>query len=122
MKSFFIYKLTHVQPKSIVRNLTKLIETTTLPITIGYEAFRGNTSLTTVTMTEVTTIGNSAFKDNTALTTVEMPNVTTIEKGAFKGNTALIKVTLPRLFDSKTDEYFPLNLPNLNFIFIDHQI
>jgi len=42
-KMFFIVQTdgqTHVQLKTIVRNLTKLIETITLPIPIGLSSFR----------------------------------------------------------------------------------
>ncbi len=35
---------------------------------------------------KVTTIGNNAFRDNTALTTAKMPNVTNIGDAAFFGN------------------------------------
>ncbi len=64
---------------------------------IGAEAFRGNSTLTRVTIPEgVTTIEYSAFLGCTSLTKVTIPEgVTTIEHYAFNGCTSLTKVTIP---------------------------
>ena len=65
--------------------------------TIGNEAFRLCSSLTSVTIpNSVTTIGNSAFYNCSALTSVTIPNsVTTIGNHAFFGCSALTSVTIP---------------------------
>ncbi len=71
----------------------------TLPDTItviGDEAFRGNTTLTTLEIPDsVTSISYNAFKDCTALTNVIIPDsVTRVGPGAFEGCTALTSVEI----------------------------
>ena len=65
--------------------------------TIGYSAFRGCSSLTSVTIpNSVTTIGNSAFDGCSSLTSVTIPNsVTTIGEDAFSNCSSLTSVTIP---------------------------
>ena len=64
--------------------------------TIGDNAFRGCTGLTTVTIpASVRTIGDNAFYGCTGLTSVTIPSsVETIDDGAFMGCTGLISVTI----------------------------
>ena len=65
--------------------------------TIGQDAFRDCSSLTSVTIpNSVTTIRWSAFSGCSVLTSVTIPNsVTTISSGAFSGCSALTSVTIP---------------------------
>ncbi len=68
-----------------------------LPVTsIGYKAFRGCTSLTSITITEgVTSIGVYAFYGCTSLTSITIPNsVTSIGNSAFQICTSLTSVTI----------------------------
>ncbi len=72
----------------------------TIPATvtsIGDNAFRGCTGLTSVTIpSSVTSIGRSAFNDCTGLTSVTIPSsVTSIGDFAFDGCTGLTSVTIP---------------------------
>ena len=64
---------------------------------IGGAAFAGCSALTSVTIpNSVTTIGNSAFSGCRSLTSVNIPNsVTTIGDYAFHGCSALTSVTIP---------------------------
>ena len=64
---------------------------------IGYEAFRGNSTLTRVTIPEgVTAIGGHAFNDCASLTSITIPEgVTTIASYAFSDCTSLTNVTIP---------------------------
>lgn len=64
--------------------------------TIGGQAFAGCTSLTSVTFgSGITTIGNSAFS-GTGITNITIPNsVTTIGDSAFYGCTGLTTVSMP---------------------------
>ena len=64
--------------------------------TIGQDAFRDCSSLTSVTIpNSVTTIGDGAFSGCSFLTSVTIPNsVTTIGDGAFSGCTNLQKVNI----------------------------
>ena len=64
---------------------------------IGAIAFSGCTSLTSVSMPNVTSIGGSAFDGCTSLTSVSMPNVTSIGGGAFGGCTTLTSVSMPNV-------------------------
>ncbi len=65
--------------------------------TIGYKAFYGCTSLTSVTIpNSVTTIGNEAFHLCNSLTNATIPDsVTTIESWAFGRCNSLTSVTIP---------------------------
>ena len=65
--------------------------------TIGEGAFRGCSSLTSVTIpASVTTIGNYAFRGCSSLTSVTIPSsVTTIGNYAFSGCSSLTSVTIP---------------------------
>ncbi len=65
--------------------------------TIGYNAFRGCTGLTAITIPEnVTSIGNAAFDGCTGLTSIDIPNsVTSIGIGAFFSCTGLTSITIP---------------------------
>ena len=64
---------------------------------IGYSAFDGCTSLTSITIPEsVTSIGSRAFSGCTSLTSITIPNsVTSIGNGAFEGCSSLTSVTIP---------------------------
>ena len=64
---------------------------------IGSSAFRGCTSLTSVSIpNSVTSIGSSAFRGCTSLTSVSIPNsVTSIGYNAFYGCTGLVSVSIP---------------------------
>ena len=63
---------------------------------IGNSAFKGCSSLTSVTIgNSVTSIGSSAFKDCSGLTSVNIPNsVTSIGSSAFYGCSGLTSVTI----------------------------
>ena len=65
-------------------------------ITIGAEAFCGNSKLESVTIPDgVTTIGYAAFKDCSSLKSVKIPDsVTTIEDSAFWGCSSLSDVSI----------------------------
>ena len=73
---------------STVRNNDTLYYVTS----IGNEAFRGCSGLTSVTIpTGVTSIGDSAFEDCSGLTSVTIPNsVTSIGESAFSGCSSLV--------------------------------
>ena len=64
---------------------------------IGDEAFRGCSSLTSVTIpNSVTELGHDAFSGCTSLTSVVIPDsVTTIGYDAFSGCTSLTSITIP---------------------------
>ena len=64
---------------------------------IGFAAFAGCTSLTSVTIpNSVTSIGGYAFSGCTSLTSVTIPNsVTSIGDATFSGCTSLTSVTIP---------------------------
>ena len=71
---------------------------TTYSVTsIGWRAFRGCTSLTSITVpSSVTSIGNRAFRDCTGLTSITIPSsVKSIGDLAFEGCTGLTSVTIP---------------------------
>ena len=64
---------------------------------IGEDAFRGCSGLTSITIpNSVTSIGNSAFSGCTGLTSITIPNsVTSIGDSAFQGCTGLTSITIP---------------------------
>ena len=66
------------------------------PATILTEAFKNNTTVTSVTLPEnVWQIGSQAFYGCTALSNVELSNVQDISTKAFEGCTALQDIVLP---------------------------
>ena len=69
---------------------------------IGYYAFGGCTSLTSITIPDsVTEIGSDAFSGCTSLTSITIPNgITSIGESAFDGCTNLTSITIP---DSVTE-------------------
>ena len=75
---------------------------------IGGAAFAGCSALTSVTIpNSVTTIGNSAFSGCRSLTSVNIPNsVTTIGDYAFHGCSALTSVTIPNSVTTIGDHAF----------------
>mgnify|MGYP000395052447 CR=1 FL=1 len=85
---------------SVVRVVSEVLETVTIPSTVvsmGNEAFMGNTSLATVTGgSGVTTLGMRAFKNCTALATIpEFPALTTLSSQVFSGCSSLTTITIP---------------------------
>ena len=66
-------------------------------MTIPSSAFRGCTSLTSITIPDsVTSIGSGAFRDCTSLTSITIPSgVTSIGTSAFENCTSLTSVTIP---------------------------
>ena len=64
---------------------------------IGSDAFKGCTGLTSITLPEsVTSIGSDAFSDCTGLTSITIPeSVTSIGSSAFYGCTGLTSITIP---------------------------
>ena len=75
---------------------------------IGIQAFRGCSSLTSVTIpSSVTSIGESAFQGCGGLTSVTIPNiVTSIGNWAFQGCGGLTSVTIPNSVTSIGDGAF----------------
>ena len=68
------------------------------PVTsIGYDAFRGCSDLTSVTIpNSVTSIGDDAFSDCSGLTSVTIPNsVTSTGRWVFRDCSGLTSVTIP---------------------------
>ena len=79
-------------PKEIIAN-----DVTYLVTTIGVNAFKGCTGLTSVTIPEsVTSIDAAAFEGCSGLTSVTIPeSVTSINAAAFEGCSGLTSVTIP---------------------------
>ena len=75
---------------------------------IGYSAFYGCSSLTSVTIpNSVTSIGESAFSWCSSLTSVTIPNsVTSIGRSAFYGCSSLTSVTIPNSVTSIEESAF----------------
>ena len=75
---------------------TSVIPTDGSVTSIGYEAFRGCTGLTSITIpNSVTSIGSSAFSGCSGLTNISIPDsVTSIGNSAFFGCTGLTSVTI----------------------------
>ena len=75
---------------------------------IGYRAFDGCNSLTSITIpNSVTSIGDNAFYDCSGLTSITIPNsVTSIEYGAFRYCMGLTSITIPNSVTSIGDRAF----------------
>lgn len=75
---------------------------------IGSEAFRGCSSLTTITLpNSVTSINNQAFSGCSSLTAITLPNsITSIDSYAFSGCSSLTTITLPNSITSIGSEAF----------------
>ena len=75
---------------------------------IGYEAFYGCSSLTSITIpNSVTSIGGNAFRGCTSLTSITIPNsVTSIGKSAFYNCTSLTSITIGNSVTSIGDYAF----------------
>jgi hypothetical protein len=82
-------------PNGMHRIISIVLPNTTVT-SIGNNAFRFLTSLTSITIPDsVTSIGDSAFSGCTGLTSITIPNsVTSIGSSAFSGCTGLTSVTI----------------------------
>ena len=94
--------------KLIVGCKTSIIPSDGSVTSIGSSAFRGCSSLTSVTIPDsVTSIGSSAFRDCSGLTSVIIGNsVTSIDDSAFIGCSGLTSVTIPDSVTSIGDSAF----------------
>jgi len=63
--------------------------------TIGSEAFRNCTNLTSVVLRNVTSVGGWSFTACTKLSSVDLGTAETLESGAFSGCSALLSLTIP---------------------------
>ena len=90
---------------------------------IGYLAFNGCSSLTTVTIpNSVTSIGSGAFATCIGLTSVTIPSsVTSIGSRAFIGCTGLTSITIPNSVTSIGDEVF-YGCTGLTFVTIPNSV
>ena len=79
---------------------------------IGNEAFRGCTILTSITIPDsVTSIGEMAFASCKSLTSITIPDsVTSIDSGAFRFCTGLTSITIPNSVISIGDNTFGIVL------------
>ena len=94
------------------------------PVTsIGYEAFKNCTGLTSVTIGNgVESIGPSAFRDCTGLTSIEIPDsVTSIGYSAFRDCTGLTSIDIPDSVKS-IDSYVFENCTNLMSVTIGNGV
>ena len=85
-------------PTTVIIPETVSYEGTTYSVTsIGFEAFKDCSSLTSVTIgNSVTSIGAWAFENCSSLTSITIPNsVTYIEDWAFKNCSSLTSITIP---------------------------
>ncbi len=74
----------------------ELLDTATVYGSIGFMAFQNCTSLADLTLHNTLSIGNNAFEGDTALASVELPEVlTSIGENAFNGCTKLKSITIP---------------------------
>ena len=91
--------------------------------TIGADAFKGNTTITSVVIpNRVTSIGDYAFYCCTGLTSIEIPNsVTSIGNSAFNGCTGLTSVEIPNSVTSIEYAAF-YGCSNLETIYISSAI
>jgi len=62
---------------------------------IGYYAFAGCRSLTSINFPNCTAIGDDAFQSCSSLTSISFPNCTTIDNYAFEECTSLTSVNFP---------------------------
>ena len=108
--------------KTATNELIQGSQSTIIPesvTSIGDYAFRGCSSLTSITIpNSVTSIGDDAFSGCTGLTAITIPEgVTSIDDNAFNGCTNLTHITIPNSVTS-IDQYafFNTNLPIENNI------
>ena len=81
---------------------------------IGTNAFRTCTNLTSVSLPNVTSIGVSTFQNCTNLTSVSFPNVTSISTNAFQNCTNLTSVSFPNVTSIGPNAF--LNCTNLTSV------
>ena len=96
------------RPWSAYKNVIKQVIIDDGVTTIGYSAFSGCSSLTSVTIpNSVTEIGVGAFSGCSSLTSVTIPSsVTTIWHSAFYGCSSLTSVTIPNSVTTIGEEAF----------------
>ena len=97
-----VWQASNIQTANISANITH--KGTAYNVTsIGYEAFSGCSSLTSIEIPDsVTSIGIYAFRDCSSLTSVVIPDsVTSIGGSAFSGCSSLESITIPFVGDSR---------------------
>jgi hypothetical protein len=72
---------------------------------IGYGAFNGCTSLSSVSLPEARSIGSSAFKNCTGLINVSLPEARSIGHSTFDGCTSLSSLNLPSSPPTRGNNY-----------------